>query len=126
MSKRKIGDIVTGKIVKIMPNGAVLSIGYNETAFLHVSEVSEGYTENIEEKLTKGEKITVEIVDIKNSKNYVSLKKMTKEKVDAEVARKQFEEKIQNFLKIASENQKAIQKTQDKKRRLLKKNNLKK
>lgn len=120
--KKNIDDIITGKIIKIIPSGAIISFGYEQTAFLHVSEVSKQYIANIEDFFNVGDKITVKIIEIKGNKTYVSLKQVKEEAINEELKRKQFEDKIQTFLKVSNENQKSIQKTHDKKRGYIKKN----
>lgn len=118
MTNRKVGDIVKAKVVKVLPSGAIVSFGENENGFLHISEISKGYVEKVEDVLKTYQKVEVEIIKFDGPKVFVSMKN-----IEDEIQRaKDFEDKIQDFLKISSEKQRQIQKSNDKKRGYYKKN----
>jgi len=71
----EVGELVEGKVIKILPFGAILSLGGNRTALLHISEITHKRIDNIEKEIKLGEKIKVKIKNIsEDGKIYVSLK----------------------------------------------------
>lgn len=118
MTKRKVGDVVKAKVVKILASGAIVSFGDNENGFLHISEISKDYIKKVEDVLKQYQKLDVEIIKIEGVKMFVSMKNIEDETKKA----KEFEDKIQDFLKVSGEKQRQIQKSNDKKRGYYKKN----
>jgi len=71
----EVGEIVEGQVIKILPFGAILNLGGNRTALLHISEISNKKIEKIEEEIRLGERLRVKIKNISDDgKIYVSLK----------------------------------------------------
>lgn len=71
----KLGEIVKGKVVKILPFGAVLELAPQKTAFLHISEIANKKITNIEEEIKVGDEVDVSIKEIdERGRVYVSLK----------------------------------------------------
>jgi polyribonucleotide nucleotidyltransferase len=71
----KVGEIISGKVIKILPFGAILELVPQKTALLHISEIADKKIENIEDELRVGEKLNVLVKQIsENGKIYVSLK----------------------------------------------------
>lgn len=129
MSKRKVGEVISAKVIKILDSGAIVSFNREETAFLHISELSKKFVKKVEDILTLNQKVRVEVIEIKGHKTFVSLKNTEEEAVvelDETTKRKNFEDKITGFLKVSSENQRQIQKSNDKKRGYFKKKTTKK
>lgn len=117
MTNRPIGDTLTVKVVKIINSGAIVEFDRKDSAFLHVSEISNKYVKQVGDILSIGQKIQIEIIGKKDGKTFVSMKNVSQE-ADKKVS---FEEKVQNFLKESTENLRQIQKQQDKKRGINKK-----
>jgi polyribonucleotide nucleotidyltransferase len=71
----QVGEIIKGKVIKILPFGAVLEIAPQKTALLHISEISNKKIKNIEDELNIGDEIEVVVKQINDdNKIYVSLK----------------------------------------------------
>lgn len=69
------GDLIEGTVIKILPFGAILDVGMNKTALLHISEIANRKIEDINKELKIGEKVLVKIKKISDDgKIYVSLK----------------------------------------------------
>ncbi len=69
------GEIVKGKVIKILPFGAILELAPQKTALLHISEISNKKIENIENELKIGDEFYVKVKNInEDGKIYVSLK----------------------------------------------------
>lgn len=71
------GNLVSAKVVKVLPNGAILELEPNITAFCNISELSWNFVDNPEEVLQEGQKVSVRIleVDKENRKIRVSIKR---------------------------------------------------
>lgn len=69
----KIGQIVEGKISGIQPYGAFISLDKETQGLIHVSEVQSGYTKNIRDLLKVGEHVRVQIIDIDEYSQKISL-----------------------------------------------------
>ncbi|GAB6447398.1 S1 domain-containing RNA-binding protein [Bacillus cereus] len=117
MTNRPIGDTLTVKVVKIIGAGAIVEFDRKDSAFLHISEISNKYVKQVGDVLKIGQEIQVTLIDKKDGKTFVSMKN-TVQKEDKKVS---FEERIQSFLKESTENLRQIQKQQDKKRGIYKK-----
>ena len=70
-----VGEIVRGKVIKILPFGAVLELAPQKTVLLHISEIANKKIENIEDEIKIGEELNVLVKQISdNGRIYVSLK----------------------------------------------------
>ena len=76
----KIGDILEGQITGIQPYGAFVSLDDKTQGLIHISEVQSGYTKNIHDILSVGETVKVQIIDIDEYSQKISLSKRTLEK----------------------------------------------
>lgn len=119
MKNINVGDKLKVKVVKLLDNGAIVSFGDNGNGFLHISEVSKQYVRSIEDVLKKYQKIDVQVIKIQGEKVFVSMKTIEEETKKT----KDFEDKLQDFLKDSSEKHRQIQKSNDKKRGYYKRNN---
>jgi polyribonucleotide nucleotidyltransferase len=59
----KIGDIYTGKVVRIMPYGAFVEMFPGKDGLVHVSELAETRVERVEDVVAEGDEITVMVID---------------------------------------------------------------
>jgi len=72
-SKFNIGDIVTGKVVRLKPFGAFVDIGDGLEGLLHISEISEERINKVSDVLKINQEIEVLILDIKEKEKRISL-----------------------------------------------------
>ncbi|MHC5268269.1 CvfD/Ygs/GSP13 family RNA-binding post-transcriptional regulator [Enterococcus sp. LJL98] len=75
----KIGDVLEGLVTGIQPYGAFISLDEETQGLIHVSEVQSGYTKNIQEVLQIGEKLQVQVIDIDEYSQKISLSRRTLE-----------------------------------------------
>lgn len=75
----KIGDILDGLVTGIQPYGAFVSLDEETQGLIHVSEIQSGYTKNIQDVLEIGEKLQVQIIDIDEYSQKISLSRRTLE-----------------------------------------------
>lgn len=76
----RIGEIIKGKITGIQPYGAFVSLDEETQGLIHVSEVQSGYTKSIHTLLKVGQPVTVQIIDIDEYSNKISLSLRTLER----------------------------------------------
>ena len=69
----KVGDIYTGKVVRIMPYGAFVEMFPGKDGLVHVSELAETRVERVEDVVKEGDEITVMVIDVDPGSGKVSL-----------------------------------------------------
>lgn len=60
----EVGSIVEGKVSKIMPFGAFISLPGRKSGLVHISEVARDYVENINDHLKEGDDVKVKVIKI--------------------------------------------------------------
>lgn len=93
----KVGDLIQGTIIRILPYGAMMIFEDNTKGLLHISEVSNNYVRNIYHYLHAGTIYLVKVLNIDEEKNFlkVSLKQVSKE--ERETEHKQVNTRIREF-----------------------------
>jgi polyribonucleotide nucleotidyltransferase len=66
----KIGDVFTGKVVKIMEFGAFVEIAPGKDGLVHISELADHRVEKVEDVVKEGDIIKVVLVDIDDKGRY--------------------------------------------------------
>jgi len=94
----KVGDLIQGTIIRILPYGAMLIFEDDTKGLLHISEVSNQYIRNIYSYLHSGTIYLVKVINVDEEKNFlkVSLKQVTKE--DREKEHKEVNTRIKEFI----------------------------
>ena len=64
----KVGDIVDGKVKKIVDFGAFIELPGGVDGLLHISKISDGRVEKVSDVLSEGDAIKVEILEFKGNK----------------------------------------------------------
>ncbi len=59
-----VGSVVEGKIVSVMPFGAFVDIGDNQSGLVHISEISTRYIKDINDCVKKGDTVKVKVIKI--------------------------------------------------------------
>ncbi|ADH97612.1 S1 domain-containing RNA-binding protein [Salisediminibacterium selenitireducens] len=130
----EIGSKVEGKITGITHFGAFVELPGKKTGLVHISEVADGYVENIKDVLTVGDTVTVKVLKIADDgKIALSIRKAA-EKPAGEKPRRRppgkpsggdrrqegtkgsFEDKMSRFLKDSEERLSTLRKQTDSKR----------
>ncbi len=63
----KEGDIVTGKVIKILDFGAVVDIGFGKEGLLHISEIAPRRIEKVEDEVKIGQILTLKVIKVEES-----------------------------------------------------------
>ena len=72
----EVGSIVEGKVSKVMPFGAFVSLPDRKSGLVHISEIARDYVENINEHIKVGDSVEAIVVKIdENNKISLSIKK---------------------------------------------------
>ncbi len=102
----KKGDIVKGRITSIKPFGAFVKIDESVDGLIHISEISERFVRSIEDYLSVGDFVTLEVISVSSdNKLSLSFKSQNKngrkkhEKVQLEQGFKPLAEKLDHWVK---------------------------
>ena len=71
--KYKVGESVTGKVVRIAPFGAFVELEPTIDGLVHISQVTNKRIEKVEDVLNLGDEITAKIVEVNPDKQRISL-----------------------------------------------------
>lgn len=75
----KIGDKLHGTITGIKPYGAFVALDNGTSGLIHISEIKTGFIDNINDILSIGEEVDVQVVDYDEFNQKVSLSMRTLE-----------------------------------------------
>lgn len=64
----KKGDIVKGRITSIKPYGAFVKVDDSVDGLVHISEVNDGFVRNIEDYLSVGDVVNLEVLKVSDDK----------------------------------------------------------
>lgn len=73
----KEGDVLKGKVVKILPFACFVQFNYNQ-GMLRLPEISHNYIEKIEDELKLNDEVEVKVLSVKNGKITLSRKALLK------------------------------------------------
>ncbi len=118
MSYIKIGNIIEGQITGITKYGIFVSLEDNYVGLIHISEVSNKFIRDLEEKFKVGDLIRVKVLSIDEDKLQVKLsikklKNKSKSKRKIEEKGRGFEPLEENLSEWVNETLKKIEKKQD-------------
>ena len=71
--KLEIGTIVEGKVIKIKPFGAIISIDEKTQGLVHISQISNNFVQNINEHISIGDTVKVKVLSIDKENKKISL-----------------------------------------------------
>lgn len=70
-----VGAKVSGKVTGITNFGAFVDIGDGQTGLVHISEISDQFIKDIHDVLSVGDEVTVKVMNIKDGKMGLSIRK---------------------------------------------------
>jgi len=116
----EVGSKLEGKVTGITKFGAFVELPGGVTGLVHISEIAEEYVTDIHQYLKVGDQVTVKVVNIKDGKIALSIKKAVDRPQQAPRRRERgeaFEDKLNRFLKDSEDRQSSLRKQTDKKGR---------
>ena len=134
----EVGSIIEGKVAKVMPFGAFVSLPGKKSGLVHISEVARDYVENIAEHLKEGDDVKVKVIKIDDTgKISLSIKQALEPKkhepkptapkgpirpadIDWSAQNKSddlsFEDKLSKFKQVSDEKMQALKRSNESKR----------
>jgi len=79
-----IGDVVTGKVDKLMNYGAFIDLGDGVSGLVHISAICNERIKHPGVKLKEGEEVTAKVIDIKDGKISLSIKALIEDDGEGE------------------------------------------
>ncbi|MXQ52236.1 30S ribosomal protein S1 [Shimazuella alba] len=95
----QVGDIVTGKVVKVEQNQALVDIGYKSEAILPISEVSSLHVEQVADEVQDEQELRVKVIRYNQEEDQFVV---SKKAVDAESAWEALQEKFESGKSIVA------------------------
>lgn len=71
--KPEVGSIVEGKIIRIKPFGAIVSIGERTQGLVHISQVANTFVQDINDHIKVGDTVKVKVLSIDEETNKIAL-----------------------------------------------------
>ena len=104
MNYPKVGDVVTGTVVRVYPSYAILLFDEGWTGLLHISELSYGYVHHFAGMVNVGSIYTVKVIALDEEKNNVrvSLKQTTAQEKHNAFHHKKIDKDAISFASLAS------------------------
>jgi predicted RNA-binding protein with RPS1 domain len=68
-----VGEVYTGKVLKIKPFGAIVSLPGNAPGLVHISQIASGYVQNVSDVLSVGDEVNVKVLSRDNASGKISL-----------------------------------------------------
>ena len=72
-SSHQVGQLVYGRVTKLVPFGAFVQVGDGIEGLVHISEMSTHHVEAPEQVVTPGEELWVKIIDLDLARRRISL-----------------------------------------------------
>ena len=66
----KVGDVVEGKVARILKYGAIVELENGESGLVHISEIAPEFVVAVEEHLREGDVVKVMVIGVKEEGRY--------------------------------------------------------
>ncbi len=67
------GEVITGKVVRILESGAIVQISPNKDGMVHISELEHRRVEKVEDVLSVGDEVTVKVLEVDGARGRIRL-----------------------------------------------------
>ena len=68
-----VGEVYIGKVLKIKPFGAIVSLPGNAPGLVHISQIASGFVQNVGDVLAVGDEVNVKVLSRDASSGKISL-----------------------------------------------------
>ncbi|MBM7614099.1 30S ribosomal protein S1 [Alkaliphilus hydrothermalis] len=82
--KYQVGEVVTGKVVRMVDYGAFVELEPGLDGLVHISEISEGYVKKPSEVLEVGQEVSVKVLEVNAEQKRISLSISAANKTEVE------------------------------------------
>ncbi|MFY0545797.1 S1 RNA-binding domain-containing protein [Brevibacillus sp. H7] len=114
----EVGSKLEGKVTGITKFGAFVELPGGVTGLVHISEIADTYVKDIHDHLKIGDIVTVKVLNIREGKIGLSIKKTVERPSRQQRERGDgFEEKLNKFLKDSEDRLSSLRKNTDKRGR---------
>jgi len=76
MRQFEIGEIVEGKVIKILEFGAIVDLGSGKDGMIHVSELKDGFVKKVEDVVKVGSFVKAKVIRVEDGKIGLSIKQL--------------------------------------------------
>ncbi len=120
------GEIVDGKVIKLLKYGAIVELEEGESGLVHISEIANEYVRDVAEYLREGDQVTVKVLASKEPGRFeLSIKQASPGGVGAGVAaprarrsvNESFERRLDSFMKKSNQLQNERRRGRESRRR---------
>ena len=84
VAEPEVGKVYTGKVVKIVEFGAFVNILPGKDGLVHISEISNERTEDVNDVLEEGQEVEVKLIGFDRGKMKLSMKALAENASDSE------------------------------------------
>lgn len=82
--KIRVGELLWGKVLEILPNGAMVALDEETQGFLHMAEIAEDPVNRVEGALQEGQEVLVKVIGYDRSgRPSLSLRRVTSQDREA-------------------------------------------
>lgn len=68
-----VGEVYGGKVLKIKPFGAIVSLPGNSPGLVHISQIANGFVQNVGDVLQVGDEVNVKVLSYDTASGKISL-----------------------------------------------------
>ena len=76
MREFEIGEIIEGDVIKMLDFGAIVDLGGGRDGMIHVSELKNGFVENVTDVIKLGDHVKAKVIKVENGKVGLSIKQL--------------------------------------------------
>lgn len=115
----EVGSILEGRVTGITNFGAFVEVTEGVTGLVHISEIADTYVKDIKDFIKENDVVKVKVINLDKGKIGLSIRQVngstTRQFAKGRVTRN-FEDRLQRFMKESDERQQDIKKSTDSKR----------
>lgn len=103
-SKFEVGSIVEGKVLKLKPFGAIVQLDNSTQGLIHISQVANGFVQDINDHLKEGDVVKIKIMTIDKDNGKISLSLREAQPQAPSQSRKPYSGGNNNSRRLSSDN----------------------
>lgn len=71
--KINVGNLYTGRVLKIKPFGAIIALPDSTPGLVHISQIAAGYVQSVEDVLEVGDDVNVRVMSVDRASGKIAL-----------------------------------------------------